>query len=346
MVPHNMTWMKYPSQSQHPFINVRDIISSQHIISRLMHGYIALLVPTGLLAGIIILGTFLKNCKQRTLDKLDTMIVALTCSNILIIFLSLTISTRPSYLKVSYLECGALSFFFNWGYFNSQYLLVLMMLSFLLKGYPPQNAVISRVHQKPMVCVGVVLTCAFCAATTVVALLGIVNYHEETDCQLDPLFAWPEYEIIKFTLGFCIPSVANLLCFILSFVKKGQSESSITRQTIHPYWTVLVIAVTMFASRLFYNVMILARTNLKIQGSIGTPQNELNMNIAEIMLFSESCISLGIVLGLHKPCRTGLLHCITNLTKVCRRRDASNRTPEIQGSHTEVSFAQPNNGSH
>ncbi|XP_062999292.1 uncharacterized protein LOC134410122 [Elgaria multicarinata webbii] len=346
MVPHNMTWMKYPSQSQNPSSSFEDIIFSQHIISRLMHGYIALFVPAGLLAGIIILGIFIKNYLQHTLDKLDILIFAYTSSNILMIFLSLTITTRPAYLKVSYFECGALSFFFNLSYFSSQYLLLLMVLSLFLKRHPPQNALITKAHQNPMVCVGFVLTCAFCAALIVVALLGLVNYHEETDCQLDPLFAWPEYEIIKFTFGFCIPSLAKLLCFILLLVKKPQPESHPSRQNIHPYLTVLVITITMFVCRLFYNIMILSRTNLKIQGNIGTPQNELTMNIAEVVLFSECCISLVIILWLHKPCRNVLLHIITNLTNVCRRRNASNTTLEIRETHTEVSSVPSENESH
>ncbi|XP_042336557.1 uncharacterized protein LOC121937448 isoform X2 [Sceloporus undulatus] len=148
MVSHNMTWIKYPSHSQDS--NIEDIIFSQHVTSRLMHGYIALFVPTGLIAGLIILGIFIKNYLQHALKKLDIMIVAHTVSSILMILLSLTIITRPAYLRVSYLECGTLSFFFNLSYFNSQYLRVLMMLSFFFNKHPPQNAWISKAHQNTM----------------------------------------------------------------------------------------------------------------------------------------------------------------------------------------------------
>ncbi|XP_028562983.2 uncharacterized protein LOC114584942 [Podarcis muralis] len=346
MVSHNMTWMKYPSQSRDSFTSFEDIIFSQHVISRFMHCYITLFVPTGLLGGIVILGILIKNHMQRTNEKLDIMLFAHTISNMLMILLSLTIITRPAYLKVSYFECGTLSFFFNLNYFSSQYLLVLMVLSFFLYRHPPQNALISKAHQNPMVSVAFALICAFCATLIVVALLGMENYHEETDCQLDPLFAWPEYEIIKFTFGFCIPSLAKLLCFVLMFVKKVQPETHPSRYNIHPYLTVLVITITMFVCRLFYNSMILSRTSLKIQRIIGTPQNELTMNIAEILLFSESCVSLVIILCLHKPCRIGLLNVITNLTKVCRRRHASNSPLEIPETRAEVSSGPSENGSH
>ncbi|KAH0632020.1 hypothetical protein JD844_020027 [Phrynosoma platyrhinos] len=148
MISHNMTWIKYPSHSQDS--NIEDIIFSQHVTSRLMHGYIALFVPTGLIAGITILGIFIKSYMQHTLKKLDIMIFAHTVSNIFMILLSLTIIPRPAYLRVSYLECGTLSFFFNLSYFNSQYLRVLMMLSFFFNKHPPQNAWISKAHQNTM----------------------------------------------------------------------------------------------------------------------------------------------------------------------------------------------------
>nr|XP_020659980.1 uncharacterized protein LOC110084714 [Pogona vitticeps] len=345
MIPHNMTWIKYPSLSEDSSISVEDIIFSQHVISRLMHVYIALFVPTGLLTGIIILSIFIKNYMQHALNKLDILLFAHTISNILMILLSLTITVRPAYLRVSYFKCAILSFFSNLSYFSSQYFLILMVLSFLLNRHPPQNALITKADKNPTVCAVFALICAFCTALIVVALLGIENYHEETDCQLDPLFAWPEYEIIKFAFGFSIPSLAKILCFILSLVKRTQTKTRSSRQNIHPYLTVFVIGTTMFICRLFYNIMILFRTSLKIQRSIGTPQNELTMNIAEVLLFSESCVGFVVILCLHKPCRSGFLNTVTNLTKICRRQ-SDNRPLEIRGNHRGVSFVPSENGSH
>lgn len=321
-----MTWVRYPSHSS---ANVEDVISSQNVISRFMHGYFALFVPPGLLAGLVILVLVIKTHTRRTSEKLDTLILAHTISGLLMILFSFTVTARPDYLRVTYLQCGTLSFFFNLVYFGSQYIIILMMLSFYLHRHPPQNALINRAHQNPMVCIGFVLVWAFCMALIVVALLGIEDYHGSTACQLDPLFAWPEYEIIKFTFGFGVPSLLHLFCFIRTLVKRTQPGIRSAQQTARSHLTVLVIAAAMFVFRLFYNVTLLSRTALKIQRSIGTPKTELIMNIAEIMIFAESCLSLVIVLFLHKPYRSNFFSFIRNVTKVCRRQQSSNRSHEM-----------------
>ncbi|XP_074867196.1 uncharacterized protein LOC142021845 [Carettochelys insculpta] len=329
MISHNMTWIRYPSHSSDPSISIDDLIASQNVISRFMHCYIAFFVPTGLIAGVFILIIFIKNYLQHNvLEKLDIFIFYFTITNIVMIFFSFTIITRPDYLKITHLGCGALSFFFNVSYFNSQYLLMLMLLAFLLNRFPPRTVWMIKATQSPKLCVGFALTCAFCISLVVVALLGTDGYYNETDCQLDPLFAWPEYEIIKFSFGFGIPLLFQAHCFILFFVKKAQPEAPILRENIQAYLAVLTITITMFACRLLYNVMILSRTTLKIHKSIGTPKNELMMNIAEIVLFSESCISLIFILCLHKPCQAGIMKIIMNLTKVCRK-DTTNNPLEI-----------------
>ncbi|XP_007443130.1 uncharacterized protein LOC103057955 [Python bivittatus] len=330
MLPHNMTWMKYPSLSKDPSTNFEDIIFSQQVISRFMHAYIACFVPAGLLAGIVILGICIKNYRSRTLETLDVLFFPQTISSIFLILLSLTIAVRPAYLKLSYIKCGTLSFFFSLGYFCSQYLLVLMVLNLFLSRHPPQNAFISKVYRNPKVCVGFVLMCSSCLALIPSALLGIENYQAETDCQLDPLFVWPEYEIIKFTFGFCAPSLFELLCLVLAFVKKTRPDSHRSGKNTYPLSAILVMVTTRLVCHLFYNIMILSRTSLKIKGDIGTPQNELVMNIAEVVLFGESCVSLVILLCLHRPYRTTLLNTLKNLTTTCRRRRESNRSLEIQ----------------
>ncbi|XP_025068145.1 uncharacterized protein LOC112551408 [Alligator sinensis] len=323
MISHNMTWIRYPSSSWDSSTNIEDVIASQNIISRFMHCYIAFFVPAGLLTGILILIIFIKEYLQhRILENLNIFLLDFTISNIAMIFFSFTVIPRPGYLKATHLGCGALSFFFNVSYFNSQYLLILMLLT-LLGPFSSRASWITRATQSPLLCVGFILTCAFCMSLVVVALLGTDNYHVNTDCQVDPLFAWPEYEIIKFTFGFGIPLILQLLCFILFFIKAAQSEAGILRKNIHIY--MLVITITMFACRLFYNVMILYRTMLKIQESIGTFKTELMMNIAEIILFIESCVSLIFILCLHKPLKNGIAEIIAK----CKRTDATNNRPDL-----------------
>ncbi|NWS14600.1 OPSD protein, partial [Pachyramphus minor] len=325
MTSHNMTWISYPSKNL-AFTSpeeIEDIIASQNIISRLMHCYIAFFVPTGLIAGICILIVFIKNYVQHKV--LDLLLLHFTISNIIMILLSFTVITRPDYLKATHLTCNVLSFFFNFSYFNSQYVFILTLLMLLLKRFPPQTAV-CKATQRPILCAGIVLTYTFCLSLTEAVLVGTDNYHLETDCQLDPLFAWPEYEIIKFTFGFGIPLFLQILCFTVLLVKAAPAEAPALQQHIHTY----VISVTMFMCRLFYNVMLLFRTSLKLQKSTGTIKNELVMNIAEIVLFCESCASLVFILCFHKPCKDEILKVIQN----CRRKTTANNHLEISETNT------------
>ncbi|XP_065588994.1 uncharacterized protein LOC136046365 [Cyrtonyx montezumae] len=327
MSAHNMTWISYPSKSL-AFISPEEIeafIASQNIISRLMHCYIAFFVPTGLIAGVCILVIFIKSYVQnKAMEHLDTLLLHFTISNITMILLSFTVITRPDYVRATRLACSVLSFVFNLSYFSSQHVLVLMLLMLLLKRFPLRTA-LSKVTQRPMLCVGCVLLCAFCLSLTEAVLVGTDNYHLETDCQLDPLFAWPEYEIVKFTFGFGIPSFLQLLSFTTLLAKEAPAEAPPLRQHIRTYLAVFTVSTTTFICRLFYNIMILFRTTLKLQKSIGTPKDELVMNIAEIVLFSESCASLVFILCLHKPCRDRVLEVIRN----CRRTHSTNAHLEI-----------------
>ncbi|XP_047919614.2 C-X-C chemokine receptor type 1-like [Anser cygnoides] len=327
MASHNMTWLSYPSKS---FAStspeeIEAFIASQNIISRLMHCYIAFFVPMGLISGICILIIFIKNYLQhKTKEQLDLLLLHFTISNIIMIFLSFTVIPRPDYLKATHLACSVLSFFFNFSYFNSQYVLIFILLILLLERFLPRTA-LSKATQNPVSCVAFVLIYTFCLSLTEAVLLGMDNYHVETECQSDPLFAWPEYEIVKFTFGFAIPAFLQVLSFTVLFAKKAPAEAQDLRQHIRTYAAVFIISITIFICHLFYNIMILFRTTLKLQKSIGTPKNELMMNIAEIVLFSESCANLVFILCFHKPCKDRILEVIHN----CRRRNTTHNHLEI-----------------
>lgn len=326
MTSHNMTWISYPSKSQ-PFTSpeeIEAIIASQNIISRFMHCYIAFFVPLGLIAGICILIIFIRNHLQNRRASLDLLLLHFTISNIIMIFLSLTVISRPDYLSATHLACSVLSFSFNFGYFNSHYVFILALLTLLLERFPPGTA-LCKATQKPVLCFGLVLTYTFCLSLTEALLVGADNYQLKTDCQLDPLFAWPEYEIVKFTFGFGIPSLLQILCFTVLWAKEAPAGAPALQQHIRTYPAVYVISVTIFICRLFYNVMILFRTTLKLQRSIGTTKNELVMNIAEIVLFCESCASLAIILFIHKPCRDEVL----KVLQKCRRKTHASNHLEI-----------------
>ncbi|NXQ34192.1 OPSD protein, partial [Alaudala cheleensis] len=326
MTSHNMTWISYPSKSQ-PFTSpeqIEAIIASQNIISRFMHCYIAFFVPTGLIAGICILTILIRNHLQNRRTSLDLLLLHFTISNIIMIFLSFTVITRPDYLTTTHLACSALSFFFNFAYFNSQYVFILTLLTLLLERFPPRTA-LCRATQRPIVCFGLVLTWTFCLSLTQAVLVGTDGYHQEALCQLDPLFAWPEYEIIKFTFGFGIPSLLQILCFTVLWAKEAPAGAPSLQQHARAHPAVYALGATGLICRLFYNVMILFRTTLKLQGSIGTTKNELVMNIAEIVLFCESCASLVVVLCFHKPCQDEVL----KVVQKCRRKTRASNHLEI-----------------
>ncbi|NWV15960.1 OPSG protein, partial [Ptilonorhynchus violaceus] len=326
MTSHNMTWISYPSKTQ-PFPSQEEIeavIASQNIISRLMHCYIAFFVPTGLIAGICILIIFIKNYLQKKRESLDLLLLHFTISNIIMIIFSFTVITRPDYLLATHLACSVLSFFFNFGYFNSQYVFILTLLILLLERFPSQSA-LCKATQRPILCVGFVLSSTFCLALTEAVLVGTDNYELQAHCQLDPLFAWPEYEIVKFTFGFGIPSLLQILCFAVLFAKEAPAGAPALQQHIRTYPAVYAISVTISICRLFYNIMILFRATLKLQRSIGTTKNELAMNIAEIVLFCESCASLLFILCFHKPCKDEIVKVIQK----CRRRTSANNHLEI-----------------
>ncbi|XP_005054536.1 PREDICTED: uncharacterized protein LOC101806900 [Ficedula albicollis] len=326
MTSHNMTWISYPSKSQ-PFTSQEEIeavIASQNIISRFMHCYIAFFIPTGLIAGICILIIFIKNHLQNKRASLDLLLLHFTISNIIMIFLSFTVIPRPDYLTVTHLACSVLSFFFNFGYFSSHYVLILTLLTLLLERFPQWTAP-CKATQRPILCVVLVLTCTFCLSLAEAVLVGTDNYQLQAHCQLDPLFAWPAYEMVKFTFGFGIPSLLQILCFTALWAKEGPAGAPALQQHIRAHPAVYVTSVTIFICRLFYNVMILFRTTLKLQRSIGTTRNELVMNIAEIVLFCESCASLVIILFLYKPCKDEVLKVIQK----CRRETRANNHLEI-----------------
>ncbi|NXA57758.1 OPSG protein, partial [Mohoua ochrocephala] len=331
MTSHNMTWISYPSQSQ-LFTSPEEIeavIASQNIISRLMHCYIAFFVPTGLTAGICILIIFIKNCLQNKRQSLDLFLLHFTISNIIMILLSFTVIPRPDYLTATHLACSALSFFFNFGYFNSQYVFIWTLLTLLLERFPPGTA-LCKTTQRPILCVGFVLTYTFCLSLTEAVLVGTDNYQLEARCQLDPLFAWPEYEIVKFTFGFGIPSLLQILCFAVLLAKEAPAGAPALRQHIRAHPAVYAIGATIFTCRLFYNIMVLFRTALKLQRNIGTTKNELVMNIAEIVLFCESCASLVVIVCFHKPCKDEVLKVIQK----CRRKTGANNHLEIPDTTT------------
>ncbi|XP_063790620.1 atypical chemokine receptor 3-like [Pseudophryne corroboree] len=318
----NMSGLFYPSQTLGgPYTDIEYIIRSQNIISRVMHSYFGILVPLGLLAGIISLTILIKNkLKHQMLENLDFYLLILASTEISIILYSFTSTTRPGYLETSNLSCGVLSVFFNISYFFSQYLLLMMFFMLIIM----DNSIMANIVQNRLGCVTLTLIFSVLMSVATVSLLGTYNRLQNiTYCQLDPLNAKPEYDFTKFTVGFCVPSIILLIFYILLIVQARSADNATGNEKVQAHIVILFNVSVMFICRLFYNIMLIRRTSLKIHGLYLSPNEELVMNIAELVVFSGSCIRLIFILALHTPCREGFKNSLQFLRK-CGRTDTSN----------------------
>ncbi|XP_015357551.1 uncharacterized protein LOC107156016 [Marmota marmota marmota] len=320
MDSHNMSWIRYPS---HVSPAVEDVIAAQSVISRCMHVYVALLVPLSLVTGLFNLITFIRN--HGKLVALDMLLSGLTVTSILVTLLSLNAASRPDYILTTNLLCGVLSFFSNMCYFNAQYLQAAMLVLFLLPGFSSYLLTGAQGTWRPLAGLAAIWGCAVCSSLVVVSLLGTSReLHQTTLCQADPLTAWPEYEIVKFSLGFGLALVLKLVLLLLLSVKPAWRTALTRRDTASARWVVLAITLNMFACRLFSSTVLLQRARRKMQRDIGSPRDELLMNLAELVLSGESCVNSLFTLVFHKPCKLMLLDALGRLTQRCRRGGTNN----------------------
>ncbi|XP_051018071.1 uncharacterized protein LOC127203336 [Acomys russatus] len=308
---HNMSWVRYPS---HVSPAVEDVIAAQSVISRCTHVYVAVCVPLSLVTGLFSLSVFIRGCTR--LGVLDRFLAGLTVTSILATLLSLNAASRPDYMYTTHLGCGALSFFSNVCYFTAQHLQGAMLKLSLLPGSSG-----CRLLARPVVSLAAIGGCAVCSSLILVSLLGTFGeLHTTTMCQADPLTAWPEYEIVKFSLGFALALSFQMVLFFLRATQPAWRVAPAQRDiTDSGRWVVLAVALNMFACRLFFNAVLLHRARLKLWKDVGSPRDELLMNLAELVLSGESCINSVAILLLHTPCRLGLLGLFEHLTQRCRQ---------------------------
>ncbi|XP_019493058.1 PREDICTED: G-protein coupled estrogen receptor 1 isoform X2 [Hipposideros armiger] len=315
MSSRNMSWVRYPSRVS---TALEDVIASQDIISRCVQVYMALLVPVSLVTGLFNLTTFIRG--RARLGHLDAFLSDLTVTNVLVTLLSLTAASRPDYLDTTHLGCAILSFLSNVCYFNAQYVQLAMLFVFLLQG--PSFCLCMATKGAPGLVLGLVALggCALCSSLGVVALLGTSGeLHRPTLCQLDPLTAWPEYEIVKVCLGCGLALILELAFLTLLAVQRARPAAPPQRDAGSAHPAVVAVALTTFACRLPYNITLLQRARLKLLGDIGSPRDELRLSLAELVLFGESCVNSLVTLFLHKPCRLALLALPGRLSRRCRR---------------------------
>ncbi|XP_006889789.1 PREDICTED: uncharacterized protein LOC102850173 [Elephantulus edwardii] len=324
MSAHNTSWVRYPSLVSP---DVEAVIAAQSIISRLTQAYLGLLLPLGAAAGTFSMTTLLRGRAQ--LGSLGALLLDLIITNMLVALLSLTAIPRPDYLSTTNLLCGTLAFCANFCYFNAQYLQGALALAFLLPGSLPWLPKVTKGPLRMALALMAILGCALCSSLGTVALLGTSGeLHKSTHCQLDPLTTWPEYEVLKFSLGFALTLLLELTFCVLICTTRAWQGTETWRGMASASPAVLAIALTGFACRVFYNAMLLHRASLKLSGTLGSPQDELLMDAAELVLFGESCVTSLETLLLHQPCRHALLRVMQNLAQSCRSRAAPQSSSE------------------
>ncbi|KAM4820529.1 uncharacterized protein RHO17_002212 [Thomomys bottae] len=320
MGSHNMSWIQYPS---HVSPAVEDVIAAQSIISRCTQVYVALGVPLSLATGLLNLTTFFRS--RAKLGVLDTQLLVLTVIGILMTLLSLNTASRPNYMLTTNLGCGVLSFFANVCYFFAQYLQGAMLILTLLPGSSCHLLPGTQGAWSPAAGLATIGSCAICSSLIVVALLGTSReLHRATLCQVDPLNTWAEYEIVKFSLGFGLSLAFKLVLLVLCAIQSTWRAALAQRDTASARGVVLAVALNMFVCRLLYNTALLQRARRKLQRDIGTPRDELLMNLAELVLFGESCVNALATLFLHQLCRVALLDLLGYLTQRCRQQGTDN----------------------
>ncbi|XP_063286473.1 C-C chemokine receptor type 5-like [Pelobates fuscus] len=313
-----MSGLLYPSQHLGPNVDIEEIIASQNIISRVMHSYFGILVPIGFLAGIVSVVTITWNkVKHQTMGHLDFYLLNLSITDLTIILYSFTAITRPDYMNITNLSCGVLASFFNLSYFYSQILLLLMLLLLVFVNESNTNSLVAKATQHRKVCACIMLLISLILSNLIVSQLGTYKDLNSTiHCQLDPLNAKPEYDFVKFSLGFCLPSFLILILFVMLLVRLVTGVSGV-KERVKEQVVVLFNISVVFAVRLFYNIMLIRRTQLKLQGVYLHPREELILNIAELVLFSGSCLGLMSIPTLYKPCRIQVWGALQFIKKKC-----------------------------
>ncbi|RXM32479.1 hypothetical protein EOD39_0233 [Acipenser ruthenus] len=350
-----MSGLVYPSKSVHHNYSIDDLVLSADISSRATYCYI-LLALAGLTASVFILITFITGCKGgKSLTKVDTFFFALSLSDLFIMLFSISvIAHRPDYFKTTSLNCGVLSFFFNISYFNSQFLQVTMLFFLTFEENSPGVALLIKALDNALACVGLTALGSFLGSVFTTALLEMGQQRNESlYCQLDPLQAGPRYDIAKFIVGIALPCLLLTLLLVkfLLLWKKSETGMGLAAR-LKACSAFLAVASVTLVCRIFYNAVLLHRTSLKYGLGSFSPQHEALGNVAELVMFSGSCLSLVLIVSLHKLCREGMVRTLKSMTDPCRRigRGETHRnimTPTIEiAEHKEetVSLYSENQG--
>lgn len=320
-----------------PF-NFDDIIEANDLMSRANYVYAFCMVLALASAGFLLYGFINTYRAQRELALVDSVLLAFSVSQLLLLLLSLsTVAHRPRYLVTTGLGCATLSFSVNTVSLSGMLLLVL--LGYMLTVDATSHPVLGR----PAMCVGLVVLASAISSVLLAALRGPGQGLEEMGvCVIDPVDAGRSYINAKLCVAFLIPYILLLVLLIGGFVHQWKSTSRFLSDAEE--WSVLLaISVATFACQVFYFVVLLKGVGLAETTPPGHRDRAL-LCVAELVMFSGSCLCLLLVLLLHRSSREDLLRSGRQLRDCCRslggRKTHSQMiAPQIEiGSDTGIHF--------
>ncbi|XP_060029175.1 uncharacterized protein LOC132533121 [Erinaceus europaeus] len=304
MAPHNMSWVHYPSLVSGA---LEEVISAQSVAARALQVYAGLCLPLALTTGLFNLVVLLRGRRAQP-GGLDTCLLDLVATQLLGALLSLSALSRPGYLATTHLGCAALSFLGNLCSLNAQLLPAAMLFLFLPPGPACWLPLAARGARRPTVGLAALGTYALAGSLGLAALLGMAGQlGQPTLCQLDPLTAWPEYEFTKLGLGLGVGLGLELAFCGLLVARWVRGEPRPQEDPASACQLVYTLVLTSTTCRLPYSMALLQRGLQKLRGELGSPRDELLLNLAELLLFAEAAAVGLLVLLLHPPCKAALL---------------------------------------
>ncbi|KAL0984344.1 hypothetical protein UPYG_G00140260 [Umbra pygmaea] len=291
--------------------DIMDIIAASDLTSRANYVY-AFCALLGFASACFLLYSFIQSYRaHRGLAWLDSLLWAFCGFHLLLLLLSLSsVAHRPKYLEVTHLSCAALAFAVNMASLCVVFLLVL--IGYALIYDPPTHAILRR----PGVCVALgVLVSVSCSLLLAGLRDSPGDLSSVGNCIIHHTKAGRSYATAKLCLGVVIPYVLLLGLLIASCVRQWKSSSRfLSGSEEGPMF--LVVSVVIFVCQLFHGIVLIRA--VKKQGEALNPHESAFLDVSEFVMFSGSCLSLVLVLLLHRPSRDSLLEVWRQLRECCR----------------------------
>ncbi|XP_062330836.1 uncharacterized protein LOC134031281 [Osmerus eperlanus] len=304
-----------------------DIIEANDITSRATYVY-TIFMALALVSAVFLLYGFIQSYRaQRELALVDSVLLAFSVSQLLLLLLSLSsVAYRPKYLEATRLGCATLSFSVNTVFLWGMLLLVLMgyMLTFDATSHPLLG------HS--WVCVGLALLVSGLSSVLLAGLRWPSQGVEGTErCVIDAVEAGRSYIVAKLCVSFLIPYLL-LLCLLVGGCVHQWKSSDRFLSGAEERSVFLAVSAATFACQVFYFAALLRGVGLE-----GLSHRERAfLSVAELVMYSESCVCLGLVLLLHGPSRESLVRAGRQLRDCCRSLRGGQTHSQVIAPHIEI----------